>query len=287
MEITLLTEGMLGFRLREEADIEPDWFTPHIRDFIQYDRNGCFALGDDTGPIGMVTTTCYQSTGWIGWLYVAEEHRNKGYGEQLMRHAVGYAIGRRMRAIVLEAVPEAVSLYKRIGFSEQFFTQHYLLTPESFRPTGAGDIAVRPLQPAELSRLGGFDARFFHQDRGPLFAIAAANPNFSGLVAESGGEIAGFLFWEEAASTRQAGPLVVRTENAVPAAIASALVAAAFEGNDKPLHLRCPQVHPERARPLLDIGAVAKKYHTVRMFLGDTYRLESPGTLSLGCPGRG
>ncbi len=287
MAIVPLTVDMLEFRLREEPGIDPQWFVPHIRDYLAYDADSCFALQDGGETIGMVTAVPYQTIGWLGWLYVAEKDRGRGLGEELMRRATGHLISRSMKSIVLEAVVEAVSLYKRVGFSEQFFTQHYKIHHDRFAPLDFAGVEVEPFRLKDLERLASFDQRFFHQNRRHVLGISAVNQHFEGWVARIGGEIAGYLFATEASHDRQVGPLVVDPAAADSAVLASALVSATFAAGEKPLHLRCPLIHPDRSQPLLTIGAGEVDYHTVRMFLGDLYPLESPGVLCLGCPGRG
>jgi len=278
---------MLDFRLRQEPDIDPPWFVQHIRDYLAYDADGCLAMQDGGETIGMITAVTYQTVGWLGWLYVAENRRGHGLGEELMRRGVGHLISRQMRTIVLEAVVEAVPLYKRVGFSEQFHTQHYLLTKERFQPVEADGIAIEPFQLRDLERLAAWDEAYFRQNRRHILGVTAVNQNFEGWVAKVDGEIGGYLFATEGTEVRQVGPLVYDPNGADPTALVSALVAAAFDAGEKPLRLRCPLIHPDRARPLAEIGAPEMDYHTVRMFLGDLYPLETPGVLSLGCPGRG
>jgi len=278
---------MLDFRLREEPGIDPHWFVHHIRDYLAYDADSCFALQDGGETIGMITSMTYQTVGWLGWLYVAERNRKQGLGEELMRRAVGHLISRNMKSIVLEAVVEAVPLYKRVGFSEQFFTQHYKITPDRFAPVDFSEVVVEPFQLTQLEKLAVWDEQYFHQNRRHVLGIMSVNQHFEGWVARVDGKTAGYLFASEATDDRQVGPLVVDPNAGDAAMLVSALVNAAFEASRKPLHVRCPLIHPERSRPLDDIGAVEIEYHTVRMFLGDLYLLESPGVLCLGCPGRG
>ncbi len=282
-----LSPDMLDFRLVEDDEVEPDWFLTRMRDYIALEPDGCFALVESGRPLGMVTTVCYQKTGWIGWLYVVEAERGKGLGEQLMRQALGYCITRGMRSIVLEAVVEAVSLYRRCGFKSQFQTQHFIVEPGNFQPAAHDSVAVHEFTPEDLPRLKSLDQALFSQDRFRHLEVLTANPNFAGWVAESDSQSVGYLFSTATSKGRQVGPLVVDPDAAEPKAVLSALLSAALDTDSRPMIIRTPLVTGERSMPLIDLGAIARDYYTERMFAGEPYPVEGEGVFSLGCPGKG
>ncbi|MDH4241225.1 MAG: GNAT family N-acetyltransferase, partial [Phycisphaerae bacterium] len=252
---------------------------------MAHDPDGRFALVDGGETVGMVTTTCYQTMGWIGWLYVAERHRGRGLGATLMQRAVEHLKSKGTSTIILEAVVEAVSLYQRLGFREQFITQHYLL--EEAGHSASDDVDVRDISQCSVDDIAAFDRRFFGQDRRRLFEIVMKNPNFVGNIAYRNNSIAGILFLTEAEKNRQVSPMIVDLSVGSPDQTAQALVSAAFAKSDKPLYFRCPLVDSGRAAMLVRQGVVEVAYHTVRMCLGREYPAEKAGTLSLGCPGKG
>ena len=287
MELRLLTSEMFSFRLAEENLFDPDWFIPHLDDIIRYHPDGCFALLHNHHPVGMITSTPYRNVGWLGWLYVSKDHRLCGLGERLMQAGIDHLNGLGIGTIIIEAVVEAVSLYRRIGFREQFHTGHYQLDPDKFTSHPHEQIAVHRMTDERLRELAAFDRRFFHEDRLRFFEIVAENKNFEGYLAETDGRICGFLFLTQTSRNRQVSPMVVDPQENRGTAIASALFRAAFDVSDKPLYFRCPMVDMERSRILVQLGATAVDYHTVRMVLGSEYPLERVGVLSLGCPGKG
>jgi len=285
MRFCPLSTTMLRFRLDEEPEIEERWFTQRIADLIAYDPEGCLALMDGEEPVGMITTTCYQTVGWIGWLYVAEKVRNRGLGERLMQKAVGHIQARGMNTVALEAVVEAVSLYERLGFVQQFSTHHYLLKNISVEPDRQIDICE--FGECSLDEVSSFDSRFFEQDRSRIFGLMQDNANFHGWVARYGGAIVGLLFGSEAEEDIQAGPLLVDKSFAGHVTVAAALCERMLGELAKPLRLRCPIVRSGRESIIEQLGAEFSNYRTIRMYLGGEYELERDGTLSLGCPGKG
>jgi GNAT superfamily N-acetyltransferase len=287
LELRPLELSHLGYRTVEDRELDVDWFIDHMADVIEYHPEGCFTLFSDNEPIGMITCTPYQTVGWLGWLYVLEKQRGRGLGAELMKAGIEHLRQTGMKTIVIEAVVEAVSLYKRLGFAEQFRTQHYLLSPERKTFRVADEVEIIPVEDRHIDVLAPFDYAFFRQDRRRLFQIAMRNKGFAGHMARRNGDPAGFLFMTEGSSNRQVSPLIVDPALDSDGAVARSLLAAAFEASSKPLYFRCPLARPERSRPLLECGASEVDYHTIRMFLGEEYSPEPEGVLSLGCPGKG
>lgn len=55
-------------------------------------------------------------------LFVHEEHRGKGFGEQLVKKAIEFADSRDAAGVLLETMPDNVNaqrLYERIGFKKE------------------------------------------------------------------------------------------------------------------------------------------------------------------------
>jgi GNAT superfamily N-acetyltransferase len=282
-----LTSELLAFRIREDDEAVPGWFEDRLADYLRMEPAGCFALLESGRPIGMITTVCYQQIAWLGWLYVSKGKRGHGLGEQLMLRAISYAEGRGAKTVVLEAVVEAVPLYRRLGFKDQLRTQHYLLTAAKAPAAPATDIRITDMRSFDRQSLLALDRRFFHEDRKTVYEAALANPRFRGFVAERDDGPVGYLGGTMSAIEIQAGPFVVNPAGDQDNQAAGSLVAAMGSGRGLPLHFRCPLVDPDRANALVELGAEPVPYHTVRMYRGAPYPLEVNGVLSLGCPGKG
>ena len=148
-------------------------------------------VGEGDEVIGMITSTMYQKIGWLGWLYVLEGYRQRGFGEQLMTHAMEHLKSQGAKSIVLEADLKAIGLYKRLGFIEQFRTQHYTLARADFTCGNRRAAQIQPIELNDLPVLADFDRRFFHEQRLSLFRIVFENPNFRGFAASQNEEIVG------------------------------------------------------------------------------------------------
>ena len=96
-EIRAFTAGDLGFAAEQTA--REGWASGR-RDFevyLEHDPDGCFTAWKDGRPVGMVTTTRYPASGWIGNLIVIPEERSRGLGRALMDMPFRCLSGYRMQ----------------------------------------------------------------------------------------------------------------------------------------------------------------------------------------------
>ena len=287
MELKKLTKEMLKFRLGHDPDIDPDLFVAHLDDVIRFNPDGCFALLDGDDVIGMITSTVYQQVGWLGWLFVLQEYRQRGLGAQLMEKGIEHIRSRGVKTILLEADIKAIPLYERLGFVEQFTTQHFTLTRGDFKCGHRDAAQVASVARDDLKVIAEFDRGFFHEDRLALFEIVASNPTFRGFAATVDGKLAGYIFVIEATENQQVSPLIVDLSQEHAEEIAGILIREAFKACPKTLYFRCPLTSDTSAALLTELGARRVDSYTVRMYLGESYKAERSGVLSLGCPGKG
>ncbi|MCP4590125.1 MAG: GNAT family N-acetyltransferase [bacterium] len=128
---------------------------------LAHDADGCFIAEVNGERAGMVTTTSYAGSGWIGNLIVAPSHRQRGLGERLMVEAMSYLSGNGLETIRLEADPPGVKLYRRLGFVEEFESLRFRLEP---RPDSVS-MQVDPLKCVDLPNLASFDEACFGDRR--------------------------------------------------------------------------------------------------------------------------
>lgn len=57
-----------------------------------------------------------ENTAGIYGLAVLESYRRKGFGHQLMTHALDFAVQQKLKKVILQASEDGLGLYKRIGF---------------------------------------------------------------------------------------------------------------------------------------------------------------------------
>lgn len=101
----------------------------HSRDEIErcwlWEPNGCLVAEVGHDKVGHVSSIAYGRLGWIGLLIVNPERRGKGIGTALMKKAVDHLRNSGVEMIRLEAIEEAVPLYRRLGFGAEFESLRY------------------------------------------------------------------------------------------------------------------------------------------------------------------
>jgi len=135
-----------------------------ISDFerlLYYEPEGCFVAEQNGEPVGTVTTTTYGKLAWVGCLIVLEHYRRQGIGLELMNHAMNYLKARGVETIRLDAVPEVIPLYQRLGFNAEY---------DSLRLIGTGRTMmcqkVSKMKDEDLDNVVHLDTRFFGANRG-------------------------------------------------------------------------------------------------------------------------
>ena len=149
---------------REQWDVTPPLFGV----LLAHDPDGCWIAKRNGRPVGMVTSTVYRDSAWVGNLIVLPECRKQGIGESLMSQVLDRLDGRGVRTIRLEADPPGVKLYRRLGFVDDFESLRF----KHDAVAGARDDRVETLREEDLPAVLGFDAERFGDDRGRLLTLS-------------------------------------------------------------------------------------------------------------------
>ncbi len=127
-------------------------FTPGAGDVDIYrhtDRQGLWVGWLGSIPIGCIAGVRYNAEyGFIGLFLVVEEHRGKGYGLQLWKHALHHLAN--LPCIGLEAAPDRVDDYSRWGFCSSSFTTRW-------QRIGDGSLSSQGHPDIDLSQLSVFE----------------------------------------------------------------------------------------------------------------------------------
>ena len=134
---------------------------------LAHDPDGCFIAEAGAQRVGMVTTTRYGCTAWIGNLIVPAECRRQGLGRRLMSHAMAHLSRLGVRTLRLEADPPGVALYRRLGFVDEFESLRF--GHSGWRGPRQGE--AKPITRADLPAVAAFDAEHFGDDRARLLTL--------------------------------------------------------------------------------------------------------------------
>jgi len=205
-----------------------------ISDFerlLYYGPEGCFVAEQNGEPVGTVTTTTYGKLAWVGCLIVLEHYRRQGIGLELMNHAMNYLKARGVETVRLDAVPEMIPLYERLGFKAEY---------DSLRLLGIGRTMmcrkVSKMKDEDLENVIHLDTRFFGANRER--ALRRAHKDFQDwcFVSVVGEELVGYIMAKRGLDQINVGPWI------------------------------CDPQHPERAEELLK--AILNKARKMKIWVG-------------------
>lgn len=210
---------MYGVRRMREEDIE---FAVQITDtmnwnltewdfkfMINLEPEGCFILLHDSEKIGVATTISFGKVGWIGNVIVDENHRGKGAGTMLVKHAIGYLKNRGIETIGLYSYEEAVNFYMRLGFKREM---KFTVLKGKSSPSQFQEKSVKETGKSELHKVIAFDTFHFGASRRKLLEkIAGIKGNLCYHYVE-GKAILGYAMAKVYNHYAEIGPLVCRKE---------------------------------------------------------------------------
>lgn len=124
-KITQMTPADLAFATDSAQKERWAYLQSDFRRLMDLEPEGCFVAWYDRRRVGIVTTTTYGDYAFVGSLIVEPAKRGRGIGEKLMQRAIGYLDGRSVRAIELDGVFEAASLYRRLGFVDKYLSLRF------------------------------------------------------------------------------------------------------------------------------------------------------------------
>jgi len=227
---------------------------------LTHDPDGCFIAEIDGRPAGMITTTRYAASAWVGNLIVDGDHRRKGVGAELMSHAMSWLKRHGVRTMRLEGDPMGIGIYRRLGFVDQFESLRFRKDPP--HTVAAGE--VRRLDKSELSEVKELDLRCFGDDRGRLLDMLYGVSQ-GAYCLHAGGRMDGFALMLPTAAGLRFGPAIASSGAVAEQLLDSAL--AAFP--DVPIIAGVPSVNA-MAAGLFESRGFVRTPSSLRMLLGDT-----------------
>ena len=120
-----------------------------------------FFIARDESPVGMVASFLYGQSAWVGLLIVDKHYRREGIGTLLMNKALHQVSTQGATTVRLEAVQDAVPLYERMGFSQEFDS----LRMKRHRKGPVTGMKYSTFTPDILEEIAFFDAPYFGSSR--------------------------------------------------------------------------------------------------------------------------
>jgi GNAT superfamily N-acetyltransferase len=241
-EIALGPEHLAGCLALSQAarwnQNEADW-----RLMLGFGRGWGIALEDGTLAASTLVLP-YDGFAWVAMVLVLPQHRSRGFATRLLRTAISF-LRKNNKTPILDATPAGREVYRKEGFEDTWgFKRFCLAKATSMKGKGS-----RPIVASDWPRILELDRRAFGGDRGKVLRDLARRLPQAAHVAESGGELTGFVLGREGREARQIGPLVARDAEA-----AKGLLAATLERIEPPVYVDMVDRDPVTSAWLESLG---------------------------------
>ena len=196
--------------------------------------------------------------GWISMVLVARAWRRRGIATRLLKRCIDDLRESKLTPM-LDATPQGREVYRRLGFRDVCNLTRW--RRQKAIDTGTGEKNVRVLVGGDLASLVTLDAKCFGCDRSKLLERLMARSRGFSCVAESNGQVRGFLLGRDGRTATQFGPLVAEDQHT-----AAALLNFGGHRIDSPVVLDALDRHDAFARCLQDCGFVNERPFTRMIF---------------------
>jgi len=193
---------------------EADW-----RLMLGFGRGWGIAAADGTLVASTLALPYGADFAWLAMVLVLPEYRRKGYASRLLRAALA-EMHRQRRVALLDATPAGHAVYVQEGFRDFWGFKRFALRSGI---SEAGREGVRALEPEDWESVFSLDAIAFGASRETVLRDLSARQPQAALVAERGGQIAGFVLAREGREAAQVGPLVARDADTARQLLGAAL----------------------------------------------------------------
>ena len=229
---------------------------------MKLEPEGCFVLFNDSERIGIITTISFEKVGFFGNLIVSEKHRGKGAGALLVRHAINYLQGKKVKTIAWYSYRNAASFYHKLGFKDD--SEFIVL-----RGKGHSSIRISSARQAvksDVQKILQYDSQCLGFSRAKLLKPLFLNSNNPAFLAVENENLIGYVIAKVYDGAAQIGPVVCAERRGEIAVDLVHAIIDKLEGYDISICV------PERKRALLDaliqLG-FREDFRVIRMFYGE------------------
>jgi predicted N-acetyltransferase YhbS len=175
----------------------------------------------DGRVIGMVLTTRYRSTAWLGYLIMSPDDGTLGLGTVLAAEAIRRLRAEGFQTVRLEATQSGFRIYRRLGFTSEFEVCRFRLavaqgTMEGWLPVIARD---------DLDAVAQLDREAFGDDRERFLRLVYDHAEATFLL-RGGRRLLGYVMVIPSATGVHLGPWIARDAAAAGVLLESALQAS-------------------------------------------------------------
>jgi N-acetylglutamate synthase-like GNAT family acetyltransferase len=236
--------------------------------------------------LGCVYASMWGSLGFIGLLLVRPDMRGRGLGGRLAREGVRALRARGCSCVGLDAVPEAITLYQRLGFAPEWESMRMAVdTSVVDRPRTS--VRAREATDDDMATVLLLDRLGWGADRSRLLRLLRGSGAARVAVAPEEGRPRAFGYVRRGVRGWRMGPWVAEATGEGAEAAMAVLSWAMDASEHEPLSLGVPAYNAQAVEALNRVYAVRMRSCT-RMYLGDPGPARSPaGSWAIGAPEKG
>jgi predicted N-acetyltransferase YhbS len=236
--------------------------------------------------LGCVYASRWGSLGFIGLLLVRADMRGRGLGGRLAREGVRALRARGCACVGLDAVPEATTLYSRLGFVPEWESMR-LAVDTSVEERPPASVRARAAVDDDMAAVLVLDHHGWGADRSRLLQLLHGSGAASVAVAPEEGPVRAFGVLRSGVRGWRMGPWVAETGREGADAARAVLSWAMDVSAKESLALGVPAYNAQAVEALNRVYAVRMRSCT-RMYLGDPGPARSPaGSWAIGAPEKG
>lgn len=229
---------------------------------VKLEPKGCFVLFDGSKRIGTITTISFEKVGFFGNLIVSEKYRGKGAGALLVRHAVNYLRGKKVKTVALYSYMNAVPFYHKLGFKDD--SEFIVLQGNGHSSRWVP--RTRQAVKSDVQKILQFDSQCPGFSRAKLLKPLLLNSNNLAFVAVENESLIGYAIAKVYDGTAQIGPVVGAEGQVETATDLVRAIIDKLEGSEISMCI------PEKKEKLLDMMirlGFHEDFHVARMFCGE------------------
>lgn len=224
IEIRRMTidDVQLGLKLTRQAgwnQTESDWLR-----FMNLEPTGCFIAELNGSSVGTITTCLFGQVAWIAMLLVDAGERGRGVGTAMLKHALNYLEGRKVKTVRLDATSAGQPIYEKLGFVPEYRLARF----EGMAPSGRTGPVVTEATPEIFAGIIEFDKRMTGTNRAKMLSRLFEEFPEDIHALWHGDKIEGFIITRPGANAIQIGPCIAAAD-AGSALLADALDRCAAE----------------------------------------------------------
>ncbi len=279
-DIRVMTHGDIDFALRLQEMVGWGNTRADAERSLYYEPHGCFVASVEGVDVGIVNSFLYGEVGFIGNLIVLPETRGKGVGAALMRMAIDRLTSEGAKTIRLDAVQKAIPLYRRLGFSEEYWSLRYSGVATKYPHRG-----VEPMVREDLGQVVRLDRRFFGLDREQK--LRRVQHDFSDLCfkASKGGEVRGYIMAKPGVSNVRVGPWICDPKYGELAEPLLNALTSKVEG--RKIWVGLPELNKASVK-IIEGKSFTQMPSSLRMCFGSCKKVEDvTGIFGVGAPDKG